>query len=555
MAQLIDSAGNLTVQDPAEAAVQSVFAKFTAGNALTTAEQTATRRFITSQVISGNMPYIYSLKTGRGLGSEAKCLIDFITSTPGTGTGVWNVATGVQTDGSTNYYNSAFIQSTQAVPPDGAPSQNDIYVAIELISNDHGTATGDLLGGSGSNTNNQIRYNQTVAGDQTYKVGTSSTRTLTGAGPFVSRRWHSVLRSQAARQGTQVNFDAGDVNTTASAGTCNVALAIGAFNNNGTISGRFAGKFGGFLACSATRFNFVDFFVNWAYYMQELGVDTKEALYPYDLPVANYNVNQAFCIAKHGQSNQAGRATARAAKLALPLTGVQVAWRNPALLSTPFTAMQTLQFGVNNNIDNLAENGTELRIGYELARRIRGQVNILKHAINGTAMVDGLTSPDWNVTSNELSNIATNVIDIPALQIIDDTKTIKTLIFEWNQGEADSTGGASQAAYESAWNTWFKYWIDQIEAAGYTFGANNVRLHVVIRKVYSGIVGSTPIRAALSNLQTSFLTTNPSYSTKVQSWTVYDTETDVYTYTDGVHLSSTSIDILGLKLGIYYSRL
>lgn len=549
---LYASNGNIILRSPDQYLTESnaVFALFSGGNALTDNEKFAMDIFIRSQVACGNWRHIHTFKIGRRLSSETKCWIDWKGVRNGTGTGTWNIATGSQTNGSSTYVELGFIESTDATNFDGTSTLNNIGWAIELTSNDHGTSAGTLIGGTGSNTNNQMRWDQASGGvNQTWKTHGSSTIT-TALGAFTPG-FRGIYRSLSNRQGLENNWDAITTNTTASAGIPNVSLSGGAFNNNGTRSSYMAAKIGTFTAFNYNAFDYNRFFVNWQFMMQMLG-DTKEDLYPYDLPVRYYLGTDGIGIIQNGQSNSSGRANGASSYLtSTPIYNTLVAWRNPPIMATPMS-VQNLQYGVNNTYENLAENGYELAMCHHLATNVYAKVILLKYAISGTSLKPGVTDPDWSVSANELANVASNLIAIAGLQTFDDTYTVKKIFLVWDQGEAD-VNGTTQSEYATQLSLLIKYHIDNLQSAGYNLA--NIEFHVIIRKIYGSLTPQTTlsqIRAAEDGAEADFNSTNPSYTALVRSWKVFNT--DAYNYPDGTHLSPRAFEQIGIKLGLYCSR-
>lgn len=550
---IVDASGNTVFIDPTEAAVQSVYTKaVTAGITFTTDEKQVIRNIVTSQMRQGFWPYVYNFKMGWLFGTEQKCLFDWITGRVGTGTGTWTAADGMQTDGATNHINADFIESTDAINPDGSSSLNDISYTVYLVSNDHGTSAGTLMGTQGTSATLQSRLDQTGT-TITYKAQNSATVSDLSAGPFTSGRYYTLYRNRSNRQGRYINFDQGGTNGNAVGGISNRTMFIGAHNGNGTTSNRMAGKFGTFFACSATRVtSFAPLFVELQWAKQLLGFETKEALYPYDMALKAYNINQAFVIGKYGQSNQAGRSDFCEPKLRLLLDALTF-WRPPPYPATPMLVQQ-LQFGINHTYENLAENGNELRLCYQLSQMIRGKVTLCKYPWSGTDLA-GNTTPTWKLSANDLSNTAFNTITVPGLQILDNTYTIKTFVYDWNQFEAD-INGTTEATYKLEWSNLFNYFITQTEAGGLNY-TTTTDLHVVIRKVYSGITGSTvaEITAAQVAMQAYFAANFPTAAAKVKSWTIYETNSPIYYYADNVHMGSLGQDMDGYRLAMYYARL
>lgn len=542
-----------TVPDYSPSAL-ACFALFTGGNALTETEKRALSIFIDSQVESGNWRQIHTMKMGRRLSSEAKCLIDLKGVRNSTGTGSWDIATGVQTNGTSTFWNLGFIESSDAVNQDGSSTLNNIGTAIELVSNDHGGATGDLLGVVGSVSARQTRYAQVTGGvNRTWKNHSSSTIT-SALGPFTNK-WHTIFRTLSNRQGLDVEMDALTTDTTASSNIPDRTMYAGANNNNGTAASFFAGKFGTFIAYNYVQFDHPNFYVNWQFMMQMLG-DTKDDLYPYDNVVQYYTRNDAVIIKMDGQSNCSGRSNGRAAKYAVPLNA-DVVWTtaNPPVTGTP-TVIQRLEFGKNHSFDSLSESGYELPLCYTLSSKINARIVLDKYSKAGTDLkgvnFPGISPGTWKVSLADMANLSENVLSVRGWQIIDDSYLIKKCFLIWDQHEAD-INGTDTATYNTELSLLIKYMIDQHEAAGYNF-ATTTEFHVIIRKAWTGLSGTTlaDIIAAQNGQEAHFNSTHPTYTAKVRSWKLFSSEN--LAFPDGVHLSTRSYEIIGLRLGAWLSR-
>lgn len=524
---------------------------FTAGNALTSPEQVALKRFVDSQVRSGNWRRIHVLQLGRRLSSEAKCLIDIKGVVNGTGTGTWDVATGIQTNGTSNFWATGFIETTHAVNVGGSSTLNNIGIAVELTSNDHGTSAGTIFGVVGSVSARQIRYDQSSGGvNRTWKVHTSSTVTE-ALGVFESNTFHTLYRSLADRQGTEENWDGVSTNTTSSSNIPDRQLYLGALNNNGTASAFMAGKFGTFIAFDYVNFDYANFYINWQYLMQELG-DTKDTLYPYDFPEPDrYTVADGIIINMEGQSNSSGRATGRSAKFTYQMPNTLVFWRNPPIMATTLL-VQNLQFGSNHTYETLSESGTELAACRTLQDRVYARIILSKYAVSGTSLKPGVTDPDWSVSANELTNVSDNLILNDGIDALAGAYALKKIFFNWNQGEADRNG-TTQSEYATELTAKIKYKIDQLEANGVNF--TNTEFHILIRRMPDVLGGTTlsQIQAAEDAAQSHFESAHPTYASKITSWTIYRT-TDNLSYPDGVHLSSRAYEMQGIKEGLFYWR-
>lgn len=530
---------------------ETCFALFTGGNALTEAEKIALSIFIDSQVASGNWRWIYTMKMGRRLSSEAKCLIDLKGIRNGTGTGTWNIATGIQTNGTSNFIDWGFIEST-----DATIALNSIGYGSELVSNDHGTAAGELFGAIGTSAQRQTRYNQSVGGvNRVWKAHSGGTAT-TALGAFTSNKWHVITRTLSNRQNVfSENWDNPTLDTNLSQNIPDKTIYGGAINNNGTAQNFMAGKFGTFILFDAVQFDTSNFFVNWQFMMQMLG-DTKGDLYPYDNVKQYYKTTDAIVLKLNGQSNGSGTGTSRNAKYAYPINS-RVFWTtaNPPVSGTP-TVVQQLEFGKNHTFDTITNSGYELPMCYELAVRTNARVVLNKFTRAGSD-VKGVTAlpgaGTWKVSASELINLSENIISIRGLQIIDDTHTIKKMFIIWDQHEAD-VNGTDTSTYNTELSLIFKYMIDQHEASGYDF-VNTTELHVIIRKAWTGLSGSTvsDIIAAQNGQESHFNSTHPTYASKIRSWKLFTSE-DLYFQGDNVHLTALSYEIVGIRLGLWLSR-
>lgn len=535
---------------PYSPSVQNVFANWANGGYTPTEiEKRAAAIFWDSQVESGNARHIHHFCIGRRFSSELGCTVNWVSTNHSTGTGTWNIATGIQTNGTSNFWDTNFIESSMAVNADGSSTLNNIGFAVELTSNDHGTSAGTIFGVVGSAAARQTRYDQSAGGtNRTWKVHTSSTVTE-ALGVFQSGKWHTLYRSLSNRQGTEYEWDGLTTNGTASSNIPDRKMYVGGLNNNGTAQAFFAGKFGTMIAFNYNQFDYTNFYVNWQFMMQMLG-DTKDDLYPYDSVKQYYKNTDAFVVKLNGQSNGSGRATGRLAKYTYPLNSL-VMWTtaNPPVTGTP-TVIQQLEFGKNQTFDNLAESGYELSLCYELSKSINAKVVLDKFTRDGSDLA-GVTVDTWKVSDNDLSNLSENLISIRGLQLIDDIYTIKKIYWIWDQHEADRNG-TSQATYQLEFSLLLKYMIDQHEAAGYNFA--NTELHVIIRKIASSLTGSTvaDIAAAQIGMESYFNTNYSSYTSKVRSWKLFSSEN--LQFSDGVHFTPRSYEIIGIRLGMYLSR-
>lgn len=530
---------------------KAVFANWAHGGYTPTEyEKRVAAIFWDAMVEVGNAPHIHHFCVGRRFSSALGCTVNWVSHNHSTGSGTWNIATGHQTNGTSTFWNTNFIESSMAVNQDGSSTLNNIGYAVECVSNDHGTAAGDIMGAIGSVSAKQSRYTQSVGGvNRTWKVHIASTVT-SALGPFASNKWVVLQRTLVNRQQVLDNFDNPTTSVTSSGDIPDRTMYVGAINNNGTAQSFMAGKFGAYIAFNANQFDTASFFVHYENMMQALG-DTKGDFYPYDTVPKYSTRNDAYVLKFNGQSNCSGRSTDRLAKYTIPLDAL-VLWRDskpPTLAATMY--VQQLQFGVNHTYDDIAESGYELQMCYALSKRIQAKVILNKFSRAGTDL-KGITVPGtWKVSSADLANISENVISVPGLQIADNTYNIKKMFMIWDQHEAD-VNGTDTATYNTELSLFFKYMIDQHEAAGYSFTATE--LHIIIRKAWTGLAGSTlaDIIAAQNGAEAHFNSTHPTYASKVRSWKLFTSENLLFP--DGTHMSAFSYACTGIRLGIYLSR-
>lgn len=537
------------------------------GETLTEAEKVAIDRFINEQVALGNWANIYSFIPFSGLSTAAKALVDWKTGVTATlhfqsgSNPTYAAATGFTTSG-TNYIDSKVNPST--IVSGASVALNDSGYHLHIIENVSGTGIG--FGIIGTTSTHQAILTVSGAGVASYKHHRSTTSTNTDTenlgfdDDFYSLTRISSIAIQFRKDcQNQTVITSGNTSAGVPAGR---TITIGALNNNGTITPYGAGRYGTFMVNKAVDFENQGFFAHWEILMMELGVKTKSALYPIDLPEPSYSASDAMILNSEGQSNgmfcggSAGAALAGTSELFPAMTGANVFWREKDINGNPTNPaeIQTLEYGVNNSystgqLDNYAAG---LRAAWELKERQNLKLYIWHYCISGQGLHSGDTDgfhPD--LVGEEFRNSHT-LIGAGCLPLV--SETIKKIVFHWSQGETDASDGRTTVQYRADFFYYLTKKIDFLEGQG--INLTTTKFHVIVPKIYrtAPYVNTNDIRAAQDQFTiANFESDYPAYAGKITSMVVYDV--DKLIHGDLVHTDVTGVMIEGYRVGMYAARL
>lgn len=175
------------------------------------------------------------------------------------------------------------------------------------------------------------------------------------------------------------------------------------------------------------------------------------------------------------------------------------------------------------------------------------------YAVGGTAIQDGVTSPDWNVASGstECAQQSTNQI-VYSLDLIkyiyDRTPIIRG--WQWRLGESD--GINPLVSFKADMTALIKKHIDAIEAAGYSTSLMRMFISKVYHPDYADPTRpyTDDVDAVYLDMAANWGTDNPTYASKIKGWHVFDTD-DLPVGSDDTHFTSTSMKLLGERFYTY----
>lgn len=424
---------------------QTVFTNLEGGGGvLTENEKIAIDRFVISQVKIGNWSKIVEMFCFH-LNSQAMSLRGWkavrnatLTATAPT----WSQTGGFVTNGTSSAVNSNFVPSTDG---GGLFLLNDSNIGAYVHSGGNGT----IFGGFNTAVNQAwLSTNANAVGNHLWRMWTGTTgsnvNTSTTAGT-PSETTFDTWRRSSTFMGYMMNGEQLKTSTLASNGLSSVQIALGARNDNGTLTNFNAITAGGMWFSAAIDFDYTAFDQSFRNLMQELNSYTvvTQPLYPVGWEPWKYTVqtNDALVYIMFGQSNQ-DQATGSTTNIYYPklqgtITGVTI-WTGSALA--------TLQSGVNQNPGGSVANGGFVeRFAHTMNLFYPNKIYIIKFARGATGLA-AVGGDDWNVGSpgTELYGQLMNTYILPGLSAIAATgKTVKVMGIDFDQGENEASIGAS----------------------------------------------------------------------------------------------------------------
>ncbi len=241
------------------------------------------------------------------------------------------------------------------------------------------------------------------------------------------------------------------------------------------------------------------------------------------------------------------------------LTGSLGAYIYQETIGGPFTISQTIQnldFGVNQNTENLLYHGPELSFGYGADLIKPNRVHILKHAKGGTYLRNDGSSNSWS-TQNPSALFRDSLqfcwvnqfLRIHKYQLNSNLKPY----FIWNLGQTDAlatnpsgSNAAVQQDISTEFTAFYKEFLDRTIAAGYSTVATRA-LIVKVSSQFTDGVFKDGVNAAYSDFINNFRINNPSYSSKcLDAFPLLSI--DDLPLTDGTHIDSDGQVIQGQRM-------
>jgi hypothetical protein len=524
----------------------AVFAKMTN---LNTSHKAAIDRWITKAKSRGHYTgCLDQFVLCGGLGSASNGLVDWINTSNFTTSGTaptWNDASGYTSNGTSSYLNANFIPSTAFV--NAALNDHFYFIVVKDRSTADGVAA-TSWGVIGSTTNLQAATSQTTGGAG-FKNGSSGTTISTYYTNLRKNSMHMNIRSDASTVRYGVNGQQTQTNSSiTNLGLPNRTIYLGARNNNGTAD-LFIGQdilcwgIGKYSALVTPQL----FWVDLETMLMELGMLPKSGTY--GVGEGFSNPNDALVVLMAGQSLEAGsNSSTPYASLTGPLDA-RIAYRNT--FAGAFTVNQ-LQNGVNQNWENIANWGIELRLAKELSSSHPNQrVVLIKYGYSGSCMYSSPTVYDWNMSTSPLEGEADfkNRFIFPALsQLQSEGKNIRIVAFDWYQGQADAIGDDSgnPTDYKANFTPFLKALLDDLINAGYDTSRMWVIVHRILNR-YSPVRPYADAVRAYQDALANFLTDNPTYAGKVAGVVVSDGD-DLVNDSDTIHESYFAPDVRAARV-------
>jgi hypothetical protein len=525
---------------------QAVFTKMP--TTLSTAQKTAVNRFIVKAKSRGHYTGCldHFILCG-GLGAANNGLVDWIGTRNATtvASPTWANATGYTTNGTSSYLNATFNPSTDFT---NATANDHFYFCVIKNRTTADGASAMLYGAVGTNVNWQASLTQTATGIG-WKEATSGTTTNAY---FTNIRKNTMHMTSRENTTTSRYFTNGQqlqaISSLTAVAQPNKPFFLGARNNNGTAD-LFMGAeilcwgVGKFTALNTPQL----FWVDLETMLMELGCLTQSGTY--GVGEGTSSANDALVVLMAGQSLEAG------SNSSTPYTDLQgaldarIAYRNT--FAGAFSVNQ-LQFGVNQNWENPANWGIELRLAKEIAVSHPSQrLVIVKFGYSGSAMYQSATTYDWNASTSPQEgffDFRTRFIAPTITQLQGEGKNIRIVALDWYQGQTDALGDdvGADPNYKANFTAALKKFIDDMMTAGYDLSRMWVIVHRILDRYSPSRPFTVQVRADLDAMA-NFLTDNPTYVGKIAGVVVNDCD-DLINDSDTIHESYFAPDVRAARV-------
>lgn len=192
--------------------------------------------------------------------------------------------------------------------------------------------------------------------------------------------------------------------------------------------------------------------------------------------------------------------------------------------------------------------GPTLKCAYLMDQRTPDFNFYIEYADGATALVDGLTDPDWNIASTATTNCAPRsrlAIRYGLLYLkyaLDRNVTIRG--WGWRQGETDAAAGTDNGAqYKIDLENLICYHIDEIYNLGFTSDKCRFVMSLVNQTYTPPRAFMNSISNAIIAVTTDFTTDKPAYAGKIKALDYFDFS-GTTPGTDGVHFFSSGIEAM-----------
>lgn len=194
--------------------------------------------------------------------------------------------------------------------------------------------------------------------------------------------------------------------------------------------------------------------------------------------------------------------------------------------------------------------GPDLKLAYSMAATNPNNTFITKYAVGGTALVDGITTPDWNITGIAATeNVPRTKLAIRYSLLymkcaLDRNVTVRGI--GWRQGETDALNGTDvSTTYKTDFYATMKVFIDEIYTCGFTTDKMRLVVSLISNAAYNPVrPWMTQTDAVLQLDVDNFKTDNPTYSSKYKGGSYFITS-DLTLGPDTTHFPSSQQEVHG----------